>query len=313
MKEAFNKLLSFSNKKIVLLTHTNADLDAICSAYGLSFLFPNSIIALNDDLNKPAKLFVEKYNIKIKKIEEIKKEDYEGVIVIDAGSYKMVEKVKGWKILGIIDHHKKSEFDINEGIIIKDDNARATCEILSRLIEKPNKQQALAFAVGIISDTARFKTALPETFKEMEKCLKISGETYEKLLEIAMPERTKDEKINILKSIKNMEFYEHRGKVIVLTTTKLNESDVASVLSEVADISIVINEKENGCRVSARARHHCKIKLNEIMKELGKKYEGNGGGHTKAAGAFLRLNKEKALKTCLNHIINAIDAEMAER
>lgn len=310
MSDFHDFLKKYENQKIALGMHRNADLDALCSAYALSTIFPNSIILTPDEMNRPAKNLAKDFGISVSEFRKVKKEQFEGLIILDTGSYSMISDARGWKVLCLIDHHQKSpESDrINAELEIWDNTSPSTSQIVSSLMENPNPVAAFALAIGIISDTARFKNANIQSFLELSRMLKISGKTYLEALKYAEPEREADEKFAILKAIQRAEVITYKNFVIATTIVSANESDVSSFLSEIADIAFSASWKENYSRVSARARKHVPIALNNIMAEVAKEFSATGGGHTKAAGANAKEKPEKVLEACVTHVKDALDA-----
>lgn len=304
-------LKKYGNRKIALGIHRNADLDALSSAYALSSLFPNSQILTPDEMNSPAKNFANDFGIKVSEFSKVKKEQFEGIIILDSGSYALIKDAKSWKVLCYIDHHQKSEGEerISADLEIWDGSSPSTSQIVSSLMEKPNAKSAFALAVGIISDTARFKNGNAQTFSELARLLEISGKTYAEALKYAEPELQADEKINILEAFQKAEAHIYKNFVIATTVVNSNESNASSFLSEVADIAFCASWKlkEKTTRVSARARKHVPVALNRIMSKIGKEFGASGGGHAKAAGANAKEKPEIVLKRCVELAKDAFD------
>ena len=52
---------------------------------------------------------------------------------------------------------------------------------------------------------------------------------------------------------------------------------------------------------------HTKIKMNEVLFEVGKRLNGAGGGHAKAAGASVPTDLRNALDTCVTVLKEFLD------
>lgn len=297
--------------------HNNSDLDALCSAFAISSLLPNSIIATPDDLKKDARNFASNFGIKIYNFQELKKENYDGLIVVDCSTYNLVKGAEKWKTLLVIDHHQppneaekiKSEFYLTDPL------CPATSQLVAKNLSLIDERVAFALAVGIIADTARFKGGNAETFEILGKLLNISKKQYYEALNFAEPELDIEEKIYILSSLKNSNYLVYSNYVIAFAIVNGNESDISSSLSEFADIAFAVSwiNEENVSKVSARARKHVQIKLNEVMNELGTKLNGNGGGHAKAAGASVKERPEKVISECIEILKDKIDELMVNK
>jgi bifunctional oligoribonuclease and PAP phosphatase NrnA len=312
--EGFDALLSsLIGSRIVICMHRKADLDAFCSAYALGSLIPGAIIACPDEPNLPVREFSAKMGVDVALLGSLKPPDFAGMLVVDAGSLSMLDHPKNWEILALIDHHKRTPGAerINAKHELIDDRAPATCQIVSRSLDDSqlNEKTAFALAIGIISDTARFKGGNAESFAQIARMLSISRKEYSDALAIAEPEATADEKAFMLSCAKGAEIREYRGFVIASTVVNGNESDASSFLSEAADIAFAASWRvdERTTRVSARARKSVKIKLNEVMLEIGTKFGASGGGHSKAAGANAKARPEEVLRACVNIAMEHID------
>ncbi|MFA5077119.1 MAG: DHH family phosphoesterase [Candidatus Micrarchaeia archaeon] len=303
----------YAKAKVAIGLHRNADPDALCSGYALSTIFPDSILITPDDMGLPAKSLAAELGIKVHEFKKTSRAQYEGLIVVDAGSYSMIKEARDWKILGLIDHHQKSppaeriaaEFELWDAA------SPSTCQLVSQLIQSPEPKAAFALAVGIVSDTARFKGGNAQSFSELARLLGICGKSYKEVLEWAEPERAPEEKMAMLSALSRAKCVAYKNFVIATTTVGGNESDASSSLSEFADISFAASWKarEKTTRVSARARKNVKIAMNEIMAAIGKRFGATGGGHAKAAGANALEKPEAVLEACVSAVKDALDTD----
>lgn len=304
-------IAKYKNKKIAIGIHRHADLDALCSAYALSTIFSASAINSPDEMNSEAKHFAEKFGINVFTFNQIKKEEFEGMIIVDCGSYVMIEEARKWNVLCIVDHHQKSpeKERIMAELEILDANACSTAQIISNILPEINEKAAFALAVGIVADTARFRNGSVQTFEELTKLLKISEKGYGEVLEYAEPEKEADEKMQIVSAFRNAEMHVYKNFVIATTVVSTKEGESSSALSDFADIAFAGSwkSKENETRISARARKHVPIKLNEVMVNIGMQFSGTGGGHIKAAGANAKVKPEVALAACIDATKDALD------
>ncbi|MBU0586111.1 DHH family phosphoesterase [Candidatus Micrarchaeota archaeon] len=305
-------LLKHRESRIAIVMHRNADLDALSSAYALNSIFPNSIIAAPDEMNKPSRDFAKETGITVNQLGKLKKEQFDGLIVVDAATYVMVEEARGWNVLCIIDHHhappEAERISADLEICVPD--SPSTAQLVSSLIPDPSPSVAFALAIGIISDTARFKGGNIQSFEEIARLLKISGKSYSEALAIAEPELAPDEKMFILSCFQKCNVVAYKNFVIATTIVHASESDSSSSLSEFADIAFAASYRahEQETRVSARARKHVPIKLNEVMREVGERFFASGGGHPKAAGANAKARPEEVLEYCVEAVKDALDS-----
>ncbi len=309
--ENFNTFLSSNQSaKLVITTHRKADMDGLSCAYSLHQIFPKSIIAV-DDLDEGAKGLADFLGIQTHPIRELDKHKYAGLVVVDTASYTLLESAREWQIKLVIDHHHPQGRDMKTERMIVDDHSPSAAQMIAALMPPSsiNKDVAFALSIGIISDTARFKSSSADTFEILGRLMKICGASYLELLEIADPEHRSDVKAAILKAMQRVNFVYVDNILVATSEVSSNESDAAQVISEAADVAFVASwkDKEMETRISARARKSCPIELNEVMKEVGVSLGGNGGGHPKAAGASVKVHTPEALKACLDKMIEKMN------
>lgn len=304
--EIFREFLSrYKNEKIVIATHSKADPDGIASAFALSKVLRKSVICIHEDLNESARDLVQKLDIPITRLNSVDKKKYAGMVLVDTGSYALIPAAKDWRVLCMIDHHRSEGRDVKSEFSIIDSNSPSTAEIIASLVGEVLPEVAYALSVAIISDGARFKSARAGTFETLAKLMEVSGKEYPEMLEIAEPELKAEAKIAVLKAMQRVKLVIVGGYVLAISEVGSNESDAAALISEAADVVFVASwkDKDKETRISARARKHVKIPLNEVMGEVGAALGGAGGGHSKAAGAAVKAHTEEALQKCVDVFI----------
>ncbi len=312
MRDKFQEFLSrHKSSKLAIAMHRNADLDALCSAYALSTLLPNAVLVTPDEMNLPARSLAKDLGVKVFLFSQLNRLEYDGLIVVDSGSYVMMDEARKWKILMMVDHHQRSpEAErISGEVELWDGTSPSNCQIVASALPAINENAAFALAIGIISDTARFKGGNAQSFEQLARMLGICGKTYAQALEYAEPERAADEKVFILSAFRKAEVVTYKDTVIATTVVSGNESDASSSISEFADIAFAASwrAQEKETRVSARARKSVQVKMNEIMRKVGEQFSSTGGGHAKAAGAGAKERPEKVLAACVEAVKDALD------
>jgi nanoRNase/pAp phosphatase (c-di-AMP/oligoRNAs hydrolase) len=310
VNELFSSFLKkYKDKKLVIATHRSCDADGIASMYALSKVLKNPTIALQDKPSDDTKPLIERLQMAYYQLSDLKKEDYDGLIVVDTNSYHLIKDAKNWKIILLIDHHELESKDISAEFEIINDKAPSNVEIIYDLIEKMDETTAFALGVGIISDTARFKNSDPETFEKISKLIKLSNSTYEELFKYAYPREPIDRRQAILIAMQRIEFIEYKGYLIATSHIGINESQTSTILSDVCDFVFISSEKHHETRTSARASQHMIIPMNQVMLEVGKRLNGVGGGHEKAAGCTVKIDYKTVLRECISVLKEFIDKE----
>jgi nanoRNase/pAp phosphatase (c-di-AMP/oligoRNAs hydrolase) len=306
MRNKFRGFLAkYGKSRIAIVTHNKADVDSISSAYALTKILPNSVICTHEEMRVGAKMLAEKLGIRVRDLGQFNKKDFDGVLAVDTAAYTLVPEARGWKILGIIDHHRKEGKDIEAEFEIIEEESPSAAEIVAGLLDEIDKDTAFALCVGIIADGARFKSARGKTFEALGRLMKIAGADYKELLTYAEPEPPMEVKIAMLTAMKRVEFVYSAGYVIATSEVGSNESDAASLIADAADVAFVgkWKDREQETRISARARKNVHVALNEVMGQVGKELGGAGGGHPKAAGAAIKAHSQETLQKCVDVFI----------
>lgn len=309
-KKTFLSFLEkYKDKKLVIATHRHPDSDGIASMYSLGQFLKDPVYALQDHPSEDTKPLIEKLGMEFQFLKDLNKDDYDGLIVLDCHSYVLLKDSKEWDLKLIIDHHADESKNMHAEFEILEKDSPSNVEIIYDLIPEINEKIAFALAVGIITDTARFKSANASTFKKLSDLMEISKITYDELFKYAYPREPIDKREAILVAFQRAEYLEYKGYLIVTSHVGTNESMAATLLSDVADFVFVCSEKKHETRTSARAGAHVSIPINEVMFEVGKRLNGAGGGHAKAAGCSAKIDYKEALRTCISVLKELIDKE----
>ncbi|MFA6328141.1 MAG: DHH family phosphoesterase [Candidatus Micrarchaeia archaeon] len=297
------KFPKISSKRIIITFHSIGDLDAVGAAIALSrFLGKKAVIAAPDRPGASARRLLGYTGTPCPLFSEIKRTPSDFIIVLDSSSPKMLPQLVGIIPDLTIDHHMQFGNEIASRKTINDPSASSTCEILHSLLRPKDRISCLALLLGIISDSANFKSASPATFKAASELLSQSGVSYSQLLALSHAPESLSERIEALRSCSSVSAEHIGGHIIAFAMAKSHEAHFADVLVSLgADVAFVGCEGEgspsrdgaslpdanSGGRISARARDSLKghVRLDQIMSEVGKVIEGDGGGHEMAAGA----------------------------
>ncbi len=297
-------------ESIVILTHESPDGDAIGSSMALKHMIKT--------LGKDADVIMPEYSRlfnflpdidKVKTESEIEK--YDLAITVDAADIKRVAKREYFdnaKKTIVIDHHGSNTMygDIN----FVNPVSPACCEVLAGIaiyFEIPvSKQLGTCIMAGLITDTGGFRHqgVTPETFEFTGELLRAGvdvSDIYKKVLKT----KTKANFSLSKRVISRLDFYES-DKIAFSYMTRSDEEEVGAAPGdheglvdigvEIEDVKISIflrqNDTRTGYKVSMRSTDN--VNVSDVCAVFG------GGGHKKAAGAFilgdLETVKEKILK-----------------
>ena len=295
--------------KIVISAHESPDGDAIGSLMAMKLILKR--MGKNPDVILPE--YSRLFNF-LPEIDEVKKESdverYDLAISLDCGNLARLtgkEYFEKAKKTIVTDHHGSNNMygDIN----FVNPVSPACCEILVGMFDylgiEINKDIGTCVITGIITDTGGFDyNVTPETFDFaamlLRKGINIS-EVYRKAL------KTKTKPNFELRKIadQRMEFLEN-GKVTFTYITIEDEKKVNAKTGdheglvengrdiEGVEVSIFLHEKEKGFKLSLRSTEY--VNVSDVALMFG------GGGHIRAAGAFIPGTPEQIKEKVLTEI-----------
>lgn len=302
---AFARILSSSKaERFVLTFHSLGDIDAAASAIALSrFIGKKCVIAPPDKPNSGARKLLDYCGAQTVLFSEAKITSEDFIIALDSSSPCLLPHLSSIKPDLLIDHHSPVGGIAAKREII-DPEASSTCEMLAFLLKPTDKIACISLLMGIISDTANFKSATPRAFEAASALLSHAGISYSQIHSLAGAPESFSERVEALRSCQSVSAEKISGFLVATAMAKSHEAHFADVLVHLgADISFVGCESEKGsARISARMRDSLlgRVRLEGIMPEIGKILGGSGSGHELAAGASgSGENLRQALGICV--------------
>ena len=289
-------------KKIVILTHEGPDGDAIGSSLATGLALES--LEKNVDIIIPEYPKIFNFMPGIEKIKEKTEiENYDLAIALDCADIKILKEHEKYfenaKMKIVIDHHGSNTMygDIN----FINPVAPACCQILIGMFEyfgiNVDKDIGTCIMTGIITDTGGFcYNATSETFEFASEILR-KGVNISNIFRKSLQTKTKANFELNKKAMERMEFLED-GKIAFTYITAQDEKEVNAIQGdhegivdigksiENVEVSIFLHEVENkGFKVSLRSIEYVDVANIAIMF--------GGGGHKKAAGAYINGTVEQ--------------------
>ncbi len=312
MQEILEFLSSLEGKKILLLTHHNADADALCSAWVLkNFLSrKNTVkIASCESLAKQTRNILPLINEEIEIDPDCSA--YELVFVLDTSSKEQIKTAKNLeKIHLLIDHHEKGDLHAETEIV--DSNAKATCILVYRILKalgyKFSELERKLLVAGIVADTAHLRFANREVFSILAEL--VAGFEFRDVLKLLTIEEDFSDRIATLKAAKRMDVFKFGELIVVFSRLGSHEAVASRNLLKIgADIAIVITKKENELRISSRGKEKILeygVNLAVLFEKVGKFIHGSGGGHDLAGSANGKILPYKKVVSFILHELSKI-------
>jgi nanoRNase/pAp phosphatase (c-di-AMP/oligoRNAs hydrolase) len=295
-----------SEVKGLILTHRQADPDALCAAGALKLLLEaNSIrpkvhlsIVVPQGASVLGKQVSSKLSIEFsEKNEEGAFDDASLLIAVDTGDPKLLEPYESnfeensaKKIL--IDHHASSSIpevwkDLDERIISP--NSTSTCEMIALGFPQEMISQRIAeiLLTGIMFDSQHLGIATKNTL-EAALLLVNSGAEISKSKKLLRHDPDRSEILGKFKAAQRLRFEEVAGRIIARSEISSYHAAVARMLVEMgADVGVAYGESNGEARLSARSTQaffkETRIDLSEEIRKLAERYDMAGGGHSTAA------------------------------
>jgi len=268
-------------QKVVIVTHVNADPDALASACAMYKVVQslnarsNVRVLIPEGVNQEGKKIYELcrdlgiHIVVVKKfsdLEEIEEKQLDLCIIVDAASFEQLRPVKDYikqkcQHILILDHHHFQDFrelnTIPKTVCIgSETHYSSTSEIAFLFLEKvlgridleSLKKIATILLAGVLSDTKRFQRIAGNTFHVVANMIKY-GADYETALRMVVVERPLASRIARIKCVLRHRGFKIRikGKDIYIAISNVGafESDCATFLTTLGyDIVFVLTEDE---------------------------------------------------------------------
>lgn len=308
--ESFHRIREFlvglRGKKIVVVTHKNADPDAIASAFTITgFLKMQksyTALILPQGANEAGKSMLSSLNVIYDKDILFSKYyhvlDNESVLVIvdtnNPENLGIASKLLNViRTIVIIDHHRprslsfSSNYEVYPLIIPTYTSCSELVYDLLSEIYSINSLEATALLAGIIYDTRRFLAITPRTFKIVSELLNRGGD-YHRAISMITRDMDYSERMARLKAAQRMKIFTCRGYIVAISHVGAFEGSAARGMIELgADLAIVYSIRKNMFRVTLRStgRFYRETGVSigrDIIPYLIRILNASGGGHDNA-------------------------------
>ncbi len=321
-----------SEPNICLVTHKNADPDAVSSAIALYFMlkqllppdrnihlcFPQDVSTVSRRLLEVAETCIGTRITYERECTRINIGNY-SLIVLDTANPTQLncfgKYLEDPSNVIVIDHHRTGTLKDRATLYIGGEDYSSTAEIVTYVIQ-PILTEGVSGSVetgciatllmsGIIYDTRRFLKAGPYTFYAMS-ILQRAGGDYASALSLLEKEADKSQRMAVLKACQRLILEETCGFLVAGTHVGSFESAVARTLVNIgADVAIVLSDKKDYTRIALRSRDGT-IDVSEFASWLSSKFGGigSGGGHFSSAlfegpVSWSTKSRDKKVKTLL--------------
>ena len=324
--EALTRLIS---GRTLILSHHNADPDAIGSAFALQQLVSSLKQSVSADIYLPggatllSKKIMDELGIIV--LDDASIDDYEALIVCDTATLRQLEAwgdmVSSAEISKIfVDHHSPHpEVSKISSLHLVDEGASSTCEIVYTMYKKlgvaPTSTTARALMLGILFDSKHLRLATSRTIQYVSELLQIDG-SMEEIFGMLVNKRGRPENIARLKAAQRMNLHMVEGWTIATSQLSSYQSSAARALIGLGgDISVVAGRSKKTLKASFRSSEafHEKTHVHlgrDLAMPLGEMFSGAGSGHPTAAGFNGEGDPKEFLKEALVLLTELLEKEL---
>jgi nanoRNase/pAp phosphatase (c-di-AMP/oligoRNAs hydrolase) len=180
--------------------------------------------------------------------------------------------------------------------MFNDESYNSTASIIYDLIKRADvsidRNLANLIATGILSDSAEFRNAFPNTFIQIGELLEKGGTDYQSLLlemqHLAPPQT----RANFIKDLFASKITLDNGLLMLHGAVAIHANKIADDAIKIGADAAIFYTINKGKEISFSARLRppldktYNINLGKLMKKLAPLINGQGGGHPCAAGAY---------------------------
>ena len=278
----------------VILTHEQADMDALASLLGAWLLQPDALPVLPRNINRNGRRYIERFADQLPFIEQkdLPREEIGEILLVDTQSLITLKGMNDQTRVVVYDHHPLRE-DLNPAwelhLTQAGSNTSQLVERISAAGQALTPVQANTLALGLYEDTGAFTygSTTPEDLTAASFCL-AQGADPDILSHYLYPPLSQGQRDLYDRLLRNVETFTVEGQTIL--TAKANALDVKDEISSVAhklrdvlnpDALLLLVATTQGIRLVARATND-RVDVSAIAEAMG------GGGHKRAASALIR-------------------------
>ncbi len=298
--------LALKAGEVAVITHRNADLDALASGLIvsriLSHLGVEHCLEAPEGPSRQAREALKEFSLEPPPPCGDKR--YGLAITVDSTNSKQLGSALRIYLSAasraVIDHHEPGGLIESADLAVVDPSAASTSEItvmLASELRAPMEPGLASIALlGIVADSRRFTMVGDYTFEAAQRLIE-SGADYGRVMEFMRKsgqQAQEDLSLRIakLKAFSRLKLGRACNDILVAVThIGSHEASVArSLVAEGADVAVVVVERKEGYRVSIRVSQRAVasgVTASKIAAFIVDKFGGEGGGHDMAGMAHV--------------------------
>jgi len=283
-----------------ILTHENADFDALASLHAAKKLYPNAVALLPRRLNRNVRDFLTLYGEPFSFVpqDQTPRRKFKSVLLVDTQTLPSARGLADAPQVHIVDHHTLAR-PLDERTTYSGGETGATTTLLVETLREKNlplsRLEATLLALGIYEDTGSL-TYIDTTPRDLQAVAYLveQGASFDLIGEFLRQPLAADQRALYNRLLKRIETHEIGGQSIVIAAVRVQEyveeiSTLAQQLMQLYDPAALFLLVQMGNQIQLVARSKSEtIDVAEIARAFG------GGGHATAAAALIH---SRGLKT----------------
>jgi tRNA nucleotidyltransferase (CCA-adding enzyme) len=281
----------------IILTHDQADFDAISSMLGAYLQDDHSIPVLPRKLNRNVQAFLELYGSELpfQIRQELPRQNIDRIILVDTQALITLKGQTNKTKIHVVDHHSIKEGFPEEWTKLIEPLGSCTTLFVEQLMEHRTSLSvihATLLMLGIYEDTGSLSyiSTTPRDIKAAAYLLEM-GANLRIINRFLNPPLSPDQDRIYQRMLEHQDICQINGQRILFTYA--NAEDIQEEISSIAhkirdqiepDALFMVAKTSEGYRVVARSRTE-RINVNQVTRLFG------GGGHDRAAGALIQTDE----------------------
>jgi len=298
----------------VILTHEQADFDAVASALGANLLHPGSFVLQPNHMNRNVRAFLNHYESELlfARFNDIPREEITEVFLVDTQSLVTIKGINSHTQIHVIDHHQKKEGFPQDWFYKNTATGACTTYFVEQLQENNgylNVIHATLLLLGIYEDTGSltYTNTTPQDVRAAAFLIE-NGASLKLASQYLNQPLSADQRLVLDELIKNINVLKIEDCSIAVSFADAPDltDEVSSIAHKLADLYdpdalFTFIKTPAGIRLVARSTTN-QINVAKIAKKFG------GGGHAKAAAALIRIDdiESKTLSETVNLFIEEL-------
>jgi tRNA nucleotidyltransferase (CCA-adding enzyme) len=295
----------------IIVTHSNADFDAVASLLGAWRLYPEAVPVLPNSLNRNARNFVTLYESQLPFVRfgELEREPIDRITVVDTQQVPSIKGLRPNALLHIIDHHELHQPPPSGAVLSLTDTGATTTLLVEQIRELPGRLssiEATLLLLGIYEDTGSL-TYANTTPRDLQAAAWLLAEGQARLdiareyLNYAMSDA---QRVLYEQLVSNMETHPIQGHSVIISVATADRyvEEISTLAHRLRDLYqpealFILVGMLDHVQMVARSVTEA-IDVGRITEFFG------GGGHARAAAALIKGKEPSRLKKELIQLLH---------